>query len=83
MADISCLTESHLVKAFRKELGVTPLQYIIKKRIQHAQTLLLGTEMTVSEVSQSAGFTDSSYFVRLFKRHIGYTPQQYRDRLIG
>ena len=83
LADISCLTESHLVKAFRKELGVTPLQYIIKKRIQHAQTLLLGTEMTVSEVSQSAGFTDSSYFVRLFKRHIGYTPQQYRDRLIG
>lgn len=83
LADISCLTESHLVKAFRKELGITPLQYVIKKKIQHAQTLLLGTEMTVVEVAQSVGFTDASYFVRIFKKNIGFTPIQYREELIG
>ncbi|MBQ3804251.1 MAG: helix-turn-helix transcriptional regulator [Prevotella sp.] len=83
MASMVCLTESHLVKAFRKSLGITPLQYIIKKKIQHAQSLLLDTPMTVSEVARAIGMSDASYFIRLFKKNIGFTPQEYRERLIG
>ena len=83
LADMICLTESHLVKAFRKGLNITPLQYIIRRKVQHAQTLLLETTKTVGEIAQMVGMTDASYFIRLFKKNIGYTPQEYRDRLIG
>lgn len=83
LADIACLTESHLVKAFRKGMGITPLQYIIQKKIQHSQSLLLGTNMPVREIADAVGFSDASYFIRLFKKNIGYTPQEYREGLIG
>ena len=52
LAERVCLTESHLVKAFRKGLNITPLQFIIRKKVQHAQTLLLGTQMTVNEMAR-------------------------------
>jgi AraC-like DNA-binding protein len=83
LADRVCLTESHLVKAFRKDLGITPLQYIIKRKIQYAQSLLLRTDMNVGEIARAVGMNDSSYFIRLFKKNIGFTPQDYRGRLIG
>ncbi len=83
LADKACLTKAHLVRAFRRDLGITPLQYVIRRKIRHAQTLLLGTTRTVSEIGQSVGFPDTSYFIRMFKKHIGYTPQEYRQQLIG
>lgn len=83
LADKACLTESHLVKAFRKGMGITPLQYIIRKKIQYAQTLLLSTTMTVKEIAAEVGMSDPSYFIRLFKKNIGFTPQEYREGLVG
>ena len=83
LAERVCLTESHLVKAFRKGLNITPLQFIIRKKVQHAQTLLLGTQMTVNEIGKAIGINDASYFIRMFKKNIGFTPQEYRERLIG
>lgn len=83
LADNACLTESYLVRAFRQGMGITPLQYVIKKKIQYAQTLLLGTDKSVLEICRDAGFKDASYFIRLFKKNIGFTPQEYRNGLIG
>lgn len=83
LADVACLTESYLIRAFRKGLGITPLQYVIRKKVQHAQKMLLSTEMTVQEIAKAVGFDDASYFIRLFKKNIGLTPQVYRESLIG
>ncbi|TGX80294.1 AraC family transcriptional regulator [Palleniella muris] len=83
LADRACLTESHLVRTFRQGMGVTPLQYVIKKKIQHAQTLLLSTDKSVQEIGRAVGFRDTSYFIRLFKKNIGFAPQEYRNGLIG
>jgi len=83
LADIACMTKSHLIRTFRQSLSVTPLQYVIRKKIQHAQALLLGSEMSIQEISQAIGIDDTSYFIRLFKKNLGFTPQEYREKLIG
>ena len=79
---------AHPKAAFNDKRLTTVLDMIqqnINKRIsiQHAQTLLLGSEMSIQEIAQAVGMDDSSYFIRLFKKQIGFTPQEYRKRLIG
>ncbi len=81
VADIACVTKMHLIRMFRKKMGITPLQYIIRKKIQHTQGLLLTTNLSVGRIGESIGMYDTSYFIRLFKKHIGFTPQSYRDAL--
>jgi len=83
LADMACLTKSYLIRVFRQNLGMTPLQYVIRKKIQYAQTLLLDSEMPVQQVAKTVGFPDVSYFIRLFRKNLGFTPQEYRQRLIG
>ena len=82
LADRACLTKSYLIRTFRDTLGQTPLQYILQKKIQKAQTMLLGTELNVNEVARAVGFADTSYFIRLFRKNLGFTPQEYRAKLI-
>lgn len=81
LADVACVTEPHLIRLFKAELGATPLQYINKKKIERAQLLLYTTDDTVKEVAYSLGFADHGYFIRLFKKLSGITPQEYRKRL--
>lgn len=83
LSDAACLTKSHLIRTFRQSIGVTPLQYVIRKKIQKAQSLLLSTDMTVQQVGECVGMQDSSYFIRLFRKNIGFTPLEYRENLIG
>lgn len=67
-----------LIRKFRKYLGLTPHQYLMKYRINQSKMLLAGTELTVSEIADKVGFTDSSHFIRAFKRNEGVTPLKYR-----
>jgi AraC-like DNA-binding protein len=83
LADRACLTKSYLIRMFRDKLGMTPLQYILQKKIQKAQTMLLGTDLSITEVAHAVGFHDASYFIRLFHKNLGFTPQEYRTKLIG
>ena len=83
LADRACLTKSYLIRRFREAMGVTPIQYVLTKKVQRAQTLLLESGMNVSQIAAEVGFSDPAYFIRLFKRHIGFTPQEYRQSLIG
>ena len=82
LADHACLTKSYLIRSFRNTLGQTPLQYILQKKVQKAQTMLLGSDLSVTEVARAVGFQDTSYFIRLFRKNLGITPQEYRKRLI-
>lgn len=83
LADRACLTKSYFIRRFRQVVGTTPVQYILTRKVQHAQKLLLGSEKSVGRIAAEVGFADAAYFIRLFKSHIGYTPQEYRLRLIG
>lgn len=81
MADISCVTKAHLGRLFRETLGISPIQYAIKAKIQTAQRLLMTTQKSIASIASEVGFADVSYFIRTFRRTIGFTPQDYRDRL--
>ena len=68
LARHACVTKCHLIRMFRSSLGVTPLRYITQCKVQHAQTLLLRTDLSVKQVGEAVGFKDISYFIRLFRR---------------
>lgn len=82
LANIACVTKAHLGRLFRETIGVSPIQFVLRTRIQHAQRLLVTTTRNVSTVAYEVGFNDVSYFVRLFRQKIGFTPQEYRERLV-
>lgn len=72
------ITEDHLTFCFRQELGVTPIQYLQRYRINQAKRLLKESELTITEIAFNVGFSDSGYFSRLFHRETGLSPETYR-----
>jgi transcriptional regulator GlxA family with amidase domain len=69
-----------LFRAFRRELGTTPIRAIRAARLRRAKTLLRHSNATVSEVAGRAGFGDHRYFMRTFRSAEGMTPTQWRNR---
>lgn len=72
------IDRTYLYKLFRKELELSPQEYLISFRIKTAKNMLKHTTLTVTEVSYSCGFHDSASFCKCFKRLTGYTPKNYR-----
>ncbi len=79
LAQHVALSEDYLTDCFRKELGVTPITYINRYRINQAKLLLAETYKTVTEIALDVGFSDSSYFSRVFRRETGMSPTDYRQ----
>lgn len=63
---------------FIKETSMTCLSYLEKMRINLAQIMLADTELQVSEIADRVGYLDPNYFVKVFKKHTGVTPSNYR-----
>jgi len=72
------LTERHLDRCFRQEMGLTPITYLNRYRIKQAKLLLATGSKTVTEIAFDVGFSDSSYFARVFRREVGLSPSAYR-----
>lgn len=81
LASMACVTNAHLGRLFRQTLGYSPIQFVLRTRIQYAQRLLVTTTNSISSIAEDVGFNDVSYFIRLFKQKIGFTPQEYRQQL--
>lgn len=81
LASIACVTKPYLIRLFKRNFGIPPLQFINKKKMEKAQLLLITEDMTIKELAYQLGFNDQSYFNRLFKRTYNTTPQEYRDTL--
>lgn len=78
IAQILDINPSYLSTLFKKETGQTLTDFVAKKRIDHAIFLLKSTELTISDVCRLCGIADNNYFAKLFKKHTGKTPIQYR-----
>jgi signal transduction histidine kinase/DNA-binding LacI/PurR family transcriptional regulator/AraC-like DNA-binding protein len=72
-------SEDYLSRAFRKELGLTPWEYLTRLRVERAKELLAGSSESVASVGARVGFPDRAYFSRVFKKVEGKGPQAYRD----
>ncbi|TFE28581.1 AraC family transcriptional regulator [Cohnella luojiensis] len=76
------LSKSYLAKIFKEVTGVTIFEYVYRKRVNEAKILfLLHPGMAVTEVSFRLGFKHLAHFSRLFKRHVGSTPERYKREL--
>ena len=80
LADVAGLSRFYFLRAFRREVGVTPHAYLTGRRIAAAKVLLDG-DQPLSEVALACGFCDQSHFTRAFKGTTGVTPGQYRRGL--
>ena len=74
------LCQEHLLRVFKKQEGVTVLQYINDLKLAKAKQMLSETDMQIKEIATKLGFTSSGYFGRFFKSKLGVTPNVYRDQ---
>ena len=68
----------YLSHTFKDLTGSSPMQYIIRKRIEEAQTLLLTTNMTITDIAMQCGYNNSNYFQSVFSNIVGMPPGTYR-----
>ncbi len=77
-ADKVCLSPNYFGDLIKKETGKTPQEYIQSKIIETAKEQILYTDKTVSQIAFDLGFQYSQHFIRVFKKHVGKTPLEYR-----
>ena len=70
----------YVSRILKERKGMTLRQYIIAYRIKAAKRLLQFSARTVNEIAEELGFTDASYFTKVFKSEVGETPKEYRSR---
>ena len=78
LCTMSGASEAHLRRLFMKRVGMSPLAYMIHRRMERAQTLLRSSPLHVAEIAHSLGYEDPLYFSRQFKRHCGISPVHWR-----
>lgn len=72
------ISQSQLCHYFKQQYGISPIQYLIRARIENAKLLLMNTDLSINEVSEESGFSNGNYFSYLFKKYVEQTPVQYR-----
>jgi AraC family transcriptional regulator len=78
LSDAAGVGPRQLCRAFREGTGMSPHQYLLRCRIEHAKHLI-GRGLALTEVALSSGFADQSQLTRTFVRHVGTTPGRYRS----
>jgi transcriptional regulator GlxA family with amidase domain len=78
LAAVARLSEYHFNVAFRKSVGEAPHGYIIRRRVERAQGLMLSTEKPLSDIALECGLADQAHFTRLFRTIVGESPAVWR-----
>jgi AraC-like DNA-binding protein len=80
VADAIGVNEDYLTRLFKQELGISPWDYLNRYRVFQAKELLRQTNDSIGHVGQRVGFSDASYFSRVFRRLVGISPGAYREQ---
>jgi len=80
LAAIARLSRSHFAPAFRATIGEPPHAYLIRRRIERAQELILLTDRPLAQIALDCGLADQPHMTRLFRRVVGMTPGAWRRR---
>ncbi|MGG1663336.1 helix-turn-helix domain-containing protein [Brevibacillus sp. NRS-1366] len=78
LASLARQSRFHFIRSFKFVTGQTPYQYVLQLRIGKAKELLQRSSGTVTDISFVLGFSSPSQFFRIFAKHVGVTPEQYR-----
>jgi len=79
IAQAALLSESHLSRLFRTEIGLSPSAYIVNRRLEWACQVLNSTRLSITEIALMVGFEDPLHFSTTFKKRFGVSPRRYRD----
>ena len=80
VAGQSHLASNYFHRVFSKKFGMTPLSYMIMRRMEYAQGLLGSVPMSIKEVARTCGYDNEFYFSRIFKKHLGTSPSEFRRK---
>lgn len=78
LSEISGYTPNYISKIFSDTIGMSFKKYLFLQRTKTAESMLLNSDMTVTEIAYAVGFNDSNYFSTVFKNKYGITPSEYR-----
>ncbi len=79
LAQYMKMNKYYMSHEFKKYMHISPIQYLIERRIKECQSLLRTSSLSISEISEAVGFSSQSYFAQIFKKTLGLTPLQYRQ----
>lgn len=83
LSNIASMSTTSFYRFFKRELGMSPIEFIMKEKIKCAKKLLKNPSIQISEVCYLSGFENANYFSRLFKKQEGITPSQYQSLYIN
>ncbi|TYR81510.1 helix-turn-helix transcriptional regulator [Priestia megaterium] len=79
IAHYCCLSRYHFSHLFKKEVGVSVIDFLNRMRMEKALFYLEKTDLNVQEIANQVGFQDANYFSRMFKKYTNYSPTDYRN----
>lgn len=80
LSQMAYMNKFHLISEFKQSYRITPIEYLILKRVEVSKDLLISTNHTMEEISALVGFNSQSYFNQVFKKKVGQTPSQFRRK---
>lgn len=81
LAELVFLNTDYMSRIFKKEKGISISTYILQKRVDEAKKLLVQSNLPINTVSLYVGYSNFSYFTKMFKENTGYTPLEYRRKV--
>jgi len=82
LSQMAYMSKASFFRAFKHELGVSPVDYIIKERIQLAKQFMQNPYCSIADACFKAGFNNQHYFSRVFRKMVGTTPSLYKAGII-
>lgn len=78
LSQMTFMNKYYIVHSFKRYKGISPINYLIERRIKEAKNLLSTTNYSISKIGELVGFSSQSYFSQIFKKETNYTPNGYR-----
>jgi transcriptional regulator GlxA family with amidase domain len=72
------MSESHFIRCFKKETELSPMEFLIKLRVEKAKKLLQANNLNITDISLQCGFSSASHFSASFAKHAGLTPSEFQ-----
>jgi AraC family transcriptional regulator len=78
LAALVSLSDSHFSRSFKRTMGLSPMAYVVKRRVERAKVMMIATAEQLTEIALACGFADQSHFTRAFRRMVGMSPSLWR-----
>lgn len=79
LANEAGISTDRLARTMRRVLGVSPKQYLLRLRVDHAARMLASSDLPINRIAVDCGYYDQSQLIRQFRKQIGMSPSEYRD----